>query len=141
MTGQRPPTSAIDRLGNLSAQQVAAVVCLVATGSTAEAAHAAGRDERTVRRWLSDRDFSGAYRALAREAATQATSALLSAQRHAVAALVSGLDAPSHATRVRAARALLEVGRHALDDDTADRLDELEREVSSWQNRGGLSIA
>lgn len=105
---------------------------LVSSGSIPRAATTADVTERSVRRWLADDDFRNAYRAAGRAAAAEAVTALLAAQGQAVAALRTALDAESAVTRVRAARALLEVGRHAIDDDTEERIERLE-EVARWQ--------
>lgn len=140
MRSERPRVTGSDRDGNLSPAQISGVMALVGSGSVKEAARAARVDERTVRRWLDRPAFRAEYRAAAREAAADGVSALLAAQRHAVAALVSGLDAESPATRVRAARALLEIGRHALDDDADERLTLLEEEVAAWHARTGSSV-
>lgn len=133
MTRSRPGESSHVRLANLSPAQQRAVLVLVATGSTSEAATAAGVTDRSVRRWLASDDFRAAYRAASRTAAGEALSRLLSAQSRAVQTLLDCLTAPSHATRVRAARALLEIGARAIDDDLDERLDELEREVAKWR--------
>jgi hypothetical protein len=122
-----------DPVGNLTAPQVTAVRVLVATGQLKDAAEAAGCSDRTVRRWLAQPTFAAAYRFVARAAAREAVSALLAAQRAAVATLRDSLIAESDAVRVRAARALLEVGARALDDDFEERVSDLEREVSRWQ--------
>lgn len=132
MTDVGPEASSGVHVVNLSPAQEIAVRVLVATGSTAQAATAADVTERSVRRWLADAAFRGAYRAAGRAAASEAVSALLAAQGEAVAALRLALTAQSPATRVRAARALLEVGRHALDEDIEDRIERLE-EVTRWQ--------
>ena len=105
---------------------------LVTSGSITQAATAADVTERSVRRWLADGDFRSAYRAAGRAAASEAVTSLLAAQGEAVAALRAALVAESPATRVRAARALLEVGRHAYDDDIEQRLEALE-EVARWR--------
>ncbi len=136
----RPAESFHVRLANLTPSQQRAVLALVSTGSTSEAATAAGVTDRSVRRWLVSDDFRAAYRAASRTAAGEALSRLLSAQSRAVETLVDCLTAPSHATRVRAARALLEIGARALDDDVDQRLDELERRVEAWRTDArGLS--
>lgn len=140
MTGQRPGESANVRPVNLTPAQETAVLVLVATGSTSEAATAAGVTDRSVRRWLSSDDFRAAYRAASRTAAGEALSRLLSAQNRAVETLVGCLTAQSPATRVRAARALLEVGARAVDDDLDQRIDELEQEVAAWRDRPGLHV-
>lgn len=133
MTEQSPEVSAGVRLANLSPAQEIAVRVLVSSGSTAEAATAADVTERSVRRWLTDPDFRTAFRAAGRAAASEAVTALLAAQGEAVAALRAALVAESPATRVRAARALLEVGRHAFDEDIEERIERLE-EATRWQD-------
>lgn len=132
MRGQGPKVSARVRMGNLRPAQEIAVRVLITSGSTAEAASAADVTERSVRRWLADPDFRSAFRAAGRAAASEALTALLAAQGEAVAALRAALVAESPATRVRAARALLEVGRHAFEDDIEERIERLE-EVTRWQ--------
>lgn len=129
----RDPRPQDVRVGNLSAAQQRAVLALIDGGSTNEAATAAGVTPRSIRRWLASDDFRAAYRAASRTAAGEALSRLLSAQSRAVGTLVDCLGAPSHATRVRAARALLEIGTRAIDDDLDERLDELEREMAAWR--------
>ena len=140
MTGQCPPVSVGVRVRVLSPAQDAAIRMLVTSGSITLAATAADVTERSVRRWLADDDFRNGYRAAGRAAAAEAVTALLAAQSQAVAALRAALDAESPATRVRAARALLEVGRHAYDDDIEQRLEALE-EVARWRGNelSGLS--
>lgn len=59
-------------------------------------------------------------------------SLLLAAQGKAVVTLKRALDDPSPNVRVRAARALLELGQRAADDDMDQRLTELERRSHAW---------
>lgn len=133
MTGTCPDMSADDQIENLSAPQVAAVRMLVATGRLKDAAEAAGCSERTIRRWLAQADIAAAYRSVARDAAREAVSGLIAAQRLAVESLVVCLSSESDAVKVRSARAILEVGARALDDDLDQRLDDLERRMAEWQ--------
>lgn len=121
MTAERPDMSAHVRAVELSPAQLRAVLALVGSGSVSEAASAASVTERSVRRWLASDGFRRVYREVSRAAAAGALSALLSAQTAAVAALRDALTAESPATRVRAARVLLEVGARALDDDVDQR--------------------
>ena len=134
MTGQGPPASLSVRSVDLTPAQEIAVRVLVASGSIAQAAQAADVTERSVRRWLEDAAFRGSYRAAGRAAASEAVTALLAAQCEAVAALRAALTVESAVTRVRAARALLEVGRHALEDDFDERLMAMESEVKRWHS-------
>lgn len=140
MTRPRPAASATVRAWNLTPAQQRAVLSLVETGSTSAAAAAASVTPRSVRRWMADDTFRAAYRTASRTAAGEALSALLSAQSLAIETLVRCLTAESAATQVRAARALLEIGTRALDDDLDQRLDELERRVEAWRTDArGLS--
>ena len=127
---------------DLTAQQELALRVLLATGDDTAAAAEAGCSPRTLRRWRASELFAAALRGEARLAAREATSSLLAAQGEAVAALRAALRAPSVATRVRAARALLEVGLRATDDDTEQRPIELERRSEQWTNeqRYGLRV-
>ncbi len=125
--------SAHDRTEILPPRQQAAVRCFLAGGTASEAATAAQVTERTLRRWLGLPAFQGALREAGRESAREATSLLLSAQQDAVRTLRAALTAPSAATRVRAARAILELGIKASSDDVEQRLTSLEEGIASWQ--------
>lgn len=116
----------------LSRVQDRAIAALMVTRTIAEAATAAGVGEKTLRRWLGSEPFATEYRAAAREAAREATSALLAAQREAVEVLRACLHDGSAATRTRAARALLDLGVRVAADDIETRLAELEQEVRQW---------
>jgi len=76
--------------------------------------------------------FQEAMRQAGRDNAREAVSVLLGAQLAAVAALHSALRTGSAATRVRAARALLELGLRVHDDDAQQRLDDIERRIAEW---------
>jgi transposase len=121
--------------------QARALAALLACRTVAEAAKVAGVGESTLRRWLGTDPFSSAYRAAARDAARQATTALLAAQTEAVQVLRSCLREGSPATRVRAARALLELGVRVAADDMDERLSQLEEEVRQWETSPGLRLA
>lgn len=117
---------------DLSPPQIVAVRTIIDTGSTVDAAAAAGVTARTVRRWRSSDAFQHAYRDAARRCSSEASSALLAAQSEAVDTLRRGLRAGSPATRTRAARAILEIGQRLADTDLDSRLDQLEIEVTAW---------
>lgn len=126
----------------LSRLQTRAIAALMACRTVAEAAKVAGVGESTLRRWLAAGPFASAYRAAAREAAREATTALLAAQREAVQVLRSCLHDGSPATRVRAARALLELGVRVTADDIDERLSQVEQEVHQWAATShGLRLA
>lgn len=125
--------SADERLSRL---QTRAIAALLACRTVTEAAKVAGVGESTLRRWLAADPFASAYRAAARDAAREATTALLAAQREAVQVLRSCLREGSPATRVRAARALLELGVRVAADDMDERLSQLEEEVHRWEATG-----
>ncbi len=132
--------TADDRLTRIQGMALAA---LLVSRTIAEAATTAGVAEKTIRRWLAAEPFASAYRAAARESAREATSALLTAQREAVDVLRACLHDGSPATRVRAARALLELGVKVAAGDLDQRLAELEEEVRTWADRqpGTLRLA
>lgn len=113
-------------------RQVLAVDVFAVTGSVDKAAQAANVSPRTVRRWLTQPTFQDALRAAGRDRAAEATSLLFAAQREAVVTLRECLGAGSDATRVRAARALLEIGMRAASDDVEARLREVERRFEAW---------
>jgi hypothetical protein len=117
---------------DLTAVQHRAISVLLATGSTAKAAEAAGRSERTLRRWRELPEFMEALRDAGRRNADEARSHLLAAQLEAVQALRQALRTGSPAVKVRAARALLELGLKVAGDDVDERLQRLEE---AWQGR------
>lgn len=123
-----------DRLSRIQAR---AIPALLSSRTIAEAATAAGVGEKTLRRWLASEPFASVYRQAARESAREAVSTLLAAQREAVQTLRECLQAESPATRVRAARALLELGVRVGVDDMDDRIRQLEEEVNRWTERPG----
>ncbi|UFU06995.1 helix-turn-helix domain-containing protein [Ruania halotolerans] len=112
--------------------QERAIAALLACRTLEEAAHESGVSVRTLRRWLDSEPFASLYRDQARRAAREAVSALLSGQREAVEVLRGALHTGTPATQVRAARALLELGVRAREDDVDERLDALQEEVNRW---------
>lgn len=117
---------------DLSRIQVRAIGALLTSRTIEAAAATVGCGEKTIRRWLATDQFAAAYREAARESAREATSALLAAQREAVDVLRQCLRDGTPATRVRAARALLELGVRVAAEDLDERVRELEEEVRRW---------
>jgi hypothetical protein len=129
MTGRRLNVAGDDALSRIQRRGLSA---LLLSRTVEEAADSIGVGRRTVERWLSDDVFADAYRALARAASATASSALLAAQLDAVETLRAALHEGSPATRVRAARALLDVGIKVREADVDQRLDKIEEEVALW---------
>lgn len=118
---------------DLSSTQERALANLLLSGSPKRAAVIAGVNERTVRRWLDSETFAAEYRRRSRAIAREAATDLLAAQRQAVLTLREGMASGSHATRVRAARAVMELAARLLDDDMDQRLVDLERRAANWE--------
>lgn len=116
----------------LTQVQTRAISALLTSRTFSDASTAAGVSERTLRRWLAAEPFASAYRAAARHCAREAISALLAAQREAVDLLRTALSEGTPANRVRAARALLELGIRVGSEDLDERITELEKEVQTW---------
>lgn len=122
--------AASDRLSRMQAR---AVTALMTSKTIADAATKAGCSERTLRRWMAQPAFSTAFRAAARESARESVSSLLAAQNEAVAVLVAAMHDGTPADRVRAARALLELGARASETDLDQRILDLEEAVA-WDH-------
>ena len=116
----------------LTAQQAAAVGALMSSPTIEQAAKAVGVHERTLRRWLAGHEpFKLALRREQRAAMAAVTSRLQQSAGKAVETLETVMDdaeAP-HASKVTAARALLELAHERIDmQETTDRLAALEME-------------
>jgi hypothetical protein len=122
-----------DRPANLTPGQQRAVTLLIATGDPRSTAQTVGVSEVTLRRWRRSPAFAEAFRDAGRLASAEATSMLLGAQVAAVNALREVLATASPALRVRAARAILEVGIKFRENDLEDRLRALEEEVCNGE--------
>lgn len=129
--------SASDRLSRVQARALTALMC---ERTITAAATKAGCSERTLRRWLSSEPFALAFRAAARESVREATTALLACQLEAVSVLRAALVGGTPADRVRAARALLELGAKVTEIDLDERLRQLEEEVRSWDGTPKLGL-
>lgn len=82
---------------------------------------------------MADATFGDEYRRRARAVSVRAASALLAAQETAVRTLLACMgDESSPATRVRAARAVLEIAHRISADDLDLRLTELEGRMTEW---------
>jgi len=102
---------------------------LAAGGTYAEAGVTAQMSERTVRRRMSDPDFSREVSTRRGEHVGALTGQLLTAGAEAVAVLRAGLASDNEAVRLRAAHLLLTIGnqlRHAH---------ELESRLAALENR------
>jgi transposase-like protein len=122
-----------DRSANLSPQQQRAVTLLIATGDPSATAKTVGVSEVTLRRWRRAPAFTEALRDAGRRSAAEASNMLLGAQVVAVSALREVLATGSPALRVRAARAILDVGIKFRENDLEDRLRALEKEVCNGE--------
>jgi hypothetical protein len=135
------PRRATAEDGGLTRRQAQSVTALLTSRTVEEAAESAGVGARTLERWLADDVFAAQYRSAARDASQQAVSALLAAQLGAVAVLRAALVGGTAASRIRAARCLLELGVKVAERDLDERLDTLEAEVNRWTATNGVTPA
>ena len=117
----------------ISRKQDTAIGALLSRPTISAAAESVGIGESTLRRWLKDRDFLTAYRAVRREAVSQAIGHLQGACSVAVLTLTDisqDVNCPASA-RVSAARTVLELALKGVElEDLAVRVEELESQVS-----------
>jgi hypothetical protein len=116
----------------LSPQQEGAIVALLSDPGLTGAAKAAGVGKATLWRWMQQPAFQAAYRRARRQAVEQALARLQQASGEAVQALLdvaNDADAP-HASRVSAARAILDKAQATSTDDLEERLAALERRAA-----------
>ena len=105
----------------LSRKQDAAIGALLSHPTISAAAQSVGLGEATLRRWLKEPDFLGAYRATRRDALEHCVVLLQKAGSAAVEALQQSLRATSEGVRLRAACAILDYsmkGAELLDLET-----------------------
>tara|TARA_B100000315_G_scaffold208387_1_gene203651 strand:+ start:150 stop:518 length:369 start_codon:yes stop_codon:yes gene_type:complete len=105
----------------LSRKQDAAIGALLSHPTISAAAQSVGLGEATLRRWLKEPDFLGAYRATRRDALEHCVVLLQKAGSAAVEALQQSLQATSEGVRLRAACAILDYsmkGAELLDLET-----------------------
>ncbi len=114
----------------LSPNQEKAILALLQEPTIAKAAASAGVSNRSVVRWLTQDDFSRAYRKARREAFSQAiglTQHYAPLAVNTLATIMADKTAPPHA-RVTAASTLLKFGREGIElDDLAARVEALEQ--------------
>ena len=105
----------------LTRKQDAAIGALLSHPTISAAAQSVGLGEATLRRWLKEPDFLGAYRATRRDALEHCVALLQKAGSAAVEALQQSLQATSEGVRLRAACAILDYsmkGAELLDLET-----------------------
>jgi len=120
-------------LTRLTRRQERAIASLLAHATIKEAAEACGASERSVRRWLTLPAFADALGVARREAFGLAVGRLQAIACEAVDVLYRVMrDSESPpATRVAAARSILEFAREGLElDDLQRRLGEIEAAVA-----------
>ncbi len=126
---------------SLNLRQERALSSLLLDGSPSRAAAVDAVSERTVRRWLDTAVFAAEFRRRAGRVADAAATDLMAAQQEAVQSLRDALASGSAATRVRAGRALLELGAALIAEDLDQRLTDLERRTDEWHRNDGLRLA
>lgn len=112
----------------LPRRQERAVAALLTAPSIRQAADQAGVADATLRRWLRDPDFAGAYREARHGVVEAAHVALVTAVEEAVAALRRNLSCGNPGVEVRAAVAVLDQASRAQELlDIVGRVERLER--------------
>src|SRR5208282_3103502 len=117
-----------------------AIAALLEADSLADAAARAKISERTLRRWLTDREFAQHYAQAKRQLLDSALSRLRSLARRSVDVLegIATDDKAPHASRVTAASRLLDGALRLLEvEDVENRLTELEKKVIQRSSNGG----
>jgi hypothetical protein len=110
-------------LGELSPQQEGAIVALLSDPGLTGAAKAAGVGKATLWRWMQQPAFREAYRRARREAVEQVRARLQQASGEAVEVLrdvMNDQDAP-HASRVSAARTVLDMATQATNEEEVEK--------------------
>lgn len=109
-----------------------AVDAVLAHRTLDDAADACGVSPRTLRRWRADDDFARAVRERSQSLSRDAHDQLRAAQVEAVDALRAAMRDGTPATRVRAARAVLEVAMRHEASDLDQRIADVEGVVRRW---------
>ena len=118
---------------DLSARQALAMDALLQGATQAEAGHAAGVTDRTVRLWLQEPAFGATLRQARGAVWSETTTLLHAASRDAVRTLqaVMNSDQSRPYERVVAARTILQLGARAAEiEDLGARITELEAQVA-----------
>ena len=122
----------------LTRKQEEAIIALLSSRNTEEAARACNIPPRTLHRWLTEPAFTAAYREARRQAYQQSIAVLQKGSTAAATTLLKVmLDLATPAsTRVRAAESILAHSAKAIEiEDIEARVEELERAVEKNTNR------
>jgi hypothetical protein len=118
----------------LSRNKEKAIAALLLKPSIPAAAKDVGIGERTLWRWLKDRNFKRAYKEARREVVRQAIAQVQAGLSKAVKTLKNIIDnenAPPSA-RVSAARVMIDMGLKAIEiEDLESRIEVLEAKLSN----------
>ena|SRR5271170_862152 len=119
----------------LGPKQEAAILALLSSRGTEEAARTAGVSPRALYRWMKEPAFDAAYRAARRAAFSQSVGRLQQASSAAVSTLLKVMVDPATpaSTRVRAADSVL---AHTI---KAIEVDDLEARVSGLERAAGAA--
>jgi hypothetical protein len=122
----------MDGHGNkLSRKKEAAISALLSRPTVKAAAEAVPVDEKTLRRWLRDPDFAGAYRQARLQAFQAAIGRLQKLASRAAGTLGRNLKASREADQIRAAALILQLGQAGIElQDLAERVAALEGKLS-----------
>lgn len=113
--------------GALTVRQYNAIASLMSTPNVRQAAKDCGVTERTLYRWLRTSEFQAEYRAARRDATQQAIARVQQVSGAAVSVLASLMASSPPATKLGAARTILEFAIKAVElEDLAARLEALE---------------
>ncbi len=124
----------------LSRKQEQAVAALLQHGSIAEAASAAGVNEKTLRLWLRIPVFAAEFRAARSQVVEQAVGALQQLTGKAVRTLADAMDESHAPSRVRAAVEVLKLAVAGVQlIDLVERVEALERRAGRAGPRGIVS--
>lgn len=110
----------------LNGKQRRAIAALLISRTVEQAAVEAGVGERTLYRWLDDRDFRAAYTEASRQLLAETIGRLRAVAGEAVETLRAALQDDLTSNRIRAASVLLDTAVKVEVDDLARRVAELE---------------
>jgi hypothetical protein len=122
----------------LTRKQEEAIIALLSSRNTEEAARSCNIPPRTLHRWLTEPAFDAAYRLARRQAFGQATAVLQKGSTAAATTLLKVMLDPATppSTRVRAAESILTHSAKAIEiDDIEARVAALEQAASNGSPR------
>jgi hypothetical protein len=113
----------------------AAIAALLSRPSIQDAAHVAGVDEKTLRRWLQDPEFKAQYLQARREVVVQSTARLQQATGPAGTTILKLMTDPSQpgAVRLRAALAVFELAIKGVE------VEDIDARVTALEDAGDAS--